>query len=183
MKPTSITISTSTLKRFDDDTPPQLFGVGNAALLETPLLGFIASRECPGHVMIETLDRIPEWIKARKTVVSGFHSPLEQQVLHSLLRRKACVIQVLARGFRDYRPLEHELEPLTEGRMLIVTACSATVARVTRAAALERNRLVLALTDEHCVPYLSPNSPLQTMMSSVSPEKSSMRYIAGKDEA
>ena len=163
MKPAPITLPETIHKRFDADKPLQLFGVGNAALLKTPLLALIASRECPAHIMIETLDRIPEWIKARKTIVSGFHSPLEQQVLHSFLRRNGCVIKVLARGIRDYRPLAHEQEPLTEGRMLIVTTCPPTVTRTTRATSLERNRLVLTLTDKHCIPYLSPNSPLQTM--------------------
>jgi predicted Rossmann fold nucleotide-binding protein DprA/Smf involved in DNA uptake len=183
MKPTLITLPVDIRKRFDAEKPLQLSCIGNADLLNTPLLGLIASRECPGHIMIETLDRIPEWIKERKTIVSGFHSPLEQQVFHSLLRRKGCVIKVLARGVRDYRPLAHEQEPLAEGRMLIVTARPSTVTRTTRATALERNRLVLVLTEEHCVPYLSPNSPLQAMVSSVSPEKSSMRSIAGKDGA
>ena len=167
MKPELITIPESIQKRFDADKPLQLVGVGKEALLERPLLALIASRECPGHIMIETLDRIPEWIKARKTIVSGFHSPLEQQALHSLLRRKACVIKILARGIRNYRPLAHEREPLTEGRMLIVTTYPSAVARTTRAAALERNRLALALTDEHCIPHLSHNSPLQTMTATV----------------
>jgi len=163
MKPTAIELPTSINIRFDADKPLRIYGVGNEALLNTQLLGLIASRECPGHVMIETLDRIPEWIKERKTIVSGFHSPLEQQALHSLLRRKGCAIKVLAHGIRDYRPLEHEQEPLTEGRMLIVTACPPTVTRTTRVTALARNRLVLTLTDEHCIPYLSPNSPLNAI--------------------
>jgi hypothetical protein len=57
-----------------------LFGVGAAAPLNEPLLGFIASRECPCHIFIETLDRVPQWVRAGRVVASGFHSPLEQQV-------------------------------------------------------------------------------------------------------
>ena len=34
----------------------------------------------------------------------------------------------------------------------------------TRATALARNRLVLALATERCVPYLSPDSPLQSLV-------------------
>ncbi len=39
----------------------------------------IGSRECPGQVLLETLEHVPEWVKAGRVIVSGFHSPLEQQ--------------------------------------------------------------------------------------------------------
>lgn len=41
---------------------------------------------------------MPEWVKAGRVIVSGFHSPLEQQVLHSVLRRTGRVVKVLARN-------------------------------------------------------------------------------------
>src|SRR3954469_955939 len=109
-------------------TQTGLFGVGAAALLAEPLLGFIASRECPGHILIETLDRVPQWVRTGRVVVSGFHSPLEQQVLTSLLRRDGRAAKVLARGLGigGYRPTLEEREPLAAGRMLVISALSAS---------------------------------------------------------
>ncbi|MCE5361543.1 hypothetical protein [Candidatus Igneacidithiobacillus taiwanensis] len=82
----------------------EFFAVGNIDLLSERLLGFLASRECPGHVLLETLERVPEWVKGGRVIVSGFHSPLEQQVLRSALRRQGRVVKVLARGITEYRP-------------------------------------------------------------------------------
>ena len=142
-------------------------GIGQASLLAEPLLGFVASRECPSQIFIETLDRVSQWVRAGRVVVSGFHSPLEQQVLTSLLRREGRAVKVLARGLGNggYRPTPVEREPLSSGRLLVLTAFPAGVTRTTRETALARNRLVLALSTEHYIPYLSADSPLRAWIS------------------
>ena len=98
MKPTLVTLSATCAQRVGPELATRIVGAGETALLDEPLLGLVASRECPGHVLLETLDRVPEWVKAGRVIVSGFHSPLEQQVLRSLLRRKGRAVKVLARG-------------------------------------------------------------------------------------
>ena len=154
MKPTPILLPPHLTPRIATDLATRFIGIGNPALLAEPLLGFIASRQCPGHVFIETLERVPQWAKAGRVLVSGFHSPLEQQVLHSLLRRQGRAVKVLARHLppgRDYRPATLEREPLTQGRLLILSASPVTENRTTRASALARNGLVITLSDEHYV--------------------------------
>jgi len=143
----------------------KFFAVGNTDLLAEPLLGLIASRACPGHVLLETLARVPEWVKAGRVIVSGFHSPLEQQVLHSVLRRKGRAVKVLARGMSDYyRTTAEEREPLAAGRMLVLTACPPEVRRTTRETAVARNRLVLTLASEIVAPYVADDSPLAVLL-------------------
>ena len=88
MKSAPIALPANCAQRVGAELATRIVGVGETALLDEPLLGLIASRECPGHVLLETLDRVPEWVKAGRVIVSGFHSPLERQVLRSLLRRK-----------------------------------------------------------------------------------------------
>ena len=154
MKPAVIPLLPHLAPRIAADLAARLIGIGNSAVLAEPLLGFIASRQCPGHVFIETLERVPQWAKAGRVLVSGFHSPLEQQVLRSLLRRQGRAVKVLARHLppgRDYRPAALEREPLTQGRLLILSASPATENRTTRASALARNGLVITLSDEHYV--------------------------------
>lgn len=164
MKSTLVAPTASLLERFGTDVQTQFAVVGNSALLGAPLLGLITSRECPGHVLLETLERVPQWVQAGRVIVSGFHSPLEQQVLRSVLRRKGRVVKVLARGMTDYRPAPDEREPLVAGRMLVVTACPPSVMRTTRETALTRNRLVLALAAEIAVPYIAKGSPLAVLL-------------------
>lgn len=164
MKPTPVTLPPHFALRVGAELATRIVGAGETALLAEPLLGLIASRECPGHILLETLDRVPEWIKAGRVIVSGFHSPLEQQVLRSVLRRKGRVVKVLARGMTDYRPTAEEREPLTTGRMLVITACPPEVRRTTRETALSRNRVVLALATEIVAPYIADGSPIAALL-------------------
>ena len=173
MKPAPVTLPPRCARRVGPELAARIVGAGETALLAEPLLGLIASRECPGHVLLETLDRVPEWVKAGRVIISGFHSPLEQQVLRSLLRRKGRVVKVLARGFGDkggnYRPTAEEREPLANGCMLVISAFAPSVTRTTRATALARNRLVLALAAEIVVPHVAAGSPLAALLSEPRP--------------
>ncbi|MGD9888446.1 MAG: DNA-processing protein DprA [Halothiobacillaceae bacterium] len=164
MKPVPVTLPLDCAQRAGIEVATRIVGVGERALLAEPLLGLVASRECPGHVLLETLDRVPEWVKAGRIIVSGFHSPLEQQVLRSVLRRKGRVVKVLARGMTDYRPAAEERESLTASRMLVIAACPPEVRRTTRETALARNRLVLALASEIVMPYVANGSPLAALL-------------------
>lgn len=165
MKSSIVALTSDYHQRIGPYLNARIVGLGEAALLAEPLLGLISSRECPGHVLLETLDRVPEWVKAGRVIVSGFHSPLEQQVLRSVLRRKAGrVVKVLARGMSDYRPSSDEREPLATGRMLVITTCPPEVRRTTRETALARNRLVLTLAAEVVVPYVAEGSPLAALL-------------------
>jgi predicted Rossmann fold nucleotide-binding protein DprA/Smf involved in DNA uptake len=167
MTPVPLRLLPHLAKRLEPGQAAHLMGIGNGALLAEPLLGFIASRACPAHVLIETLDRVPQWIAAGRIVVSGFHSPLEQQVLKSLLRREGRAVRVLARGFGDegdYRLAACEREALEAGRMLILTTCPPAVTRITRAMALARNALVLAFASEIHAPHITESSPLAELL-------------------
>ena len=163
MKPIPVTLPSHCAERVGPDLATRIVGAGETALLAESLLGLIASRECPGHVLLETLDRVPEWVKAGRVIVSGFHSPLEQQVLRSVLRRKGRVVKVLARGMTDYRPTAEEREPLEIGRMLVITTFPPEVRRITRQTALARNQLVLALASEVFTPCISVGSSLNLL--------------------
>jgi predicted Rossmann fold nucleotide-binding protein DprA/Smf involved in DNA uptake len=152
--------------RFCAKIPEALYCIGNAALLDEPLLCFIASRSYPGNILLQTVERVPEWLKAGKVITSGFHSPLEQQVLRSTLRRNGRVVKVLARGISDRSNLRlapEETEAIALGNMLVATAFSPEAHRTTRETALERNRLVLALADEICIPWAEEGSELGKM--------------------
>lgn len=159
MKPAPISLPPHLAARIPAEETARIVGVGEAALLSEPLLGLISSRECPGHILIETLERVPQWVQADRVVVSGFHAPLEQQVLRSLLRRReGRAVKVLARGITDYRPTADEQEPLAQGRLLILSALPPQTKRTTRETALQRNHLVRQLSAEVCTPYIAPGS-------------------------
>ena len=78
MKSAPVTLPPVCAQRVGPELAARIVGAGETALLAEPLLGLIVCRECPGHVLLETLERVPEWVKAGRVIVSGFHSPLEQ---------------------------------------------------------------------------------------------------------
>ncbi len=168
MKATRITVPERASRCLHGPGQATIDAVGNLALLDEPLLGLLASRECPGRVLLETLDRVPEWVKAGRVILSGFHSPLEQQVLRSALRHGR-VVKVLARGLTDCRPLLEERESLTTGRMLLLSACPPKERRTTRASAIARNRLVIALATDIVVPHVAAGSPLAALLAEIKP--------------
>jgi predicted Rossmann fold nucleotide-binding protein DprA/Smf involved in DNA uptake len=142
----------------------ELFVMGERGLLQHPLLGLLCSRECPGAVILETLDLVPDWVKAGRVVVSGFHSPLEQQVLRSLLRRQAKVVKVLAKALDGYRIPPVEAEAMASGRMLLISAFPKECRRTTRATALARNKLVADMVDELIIPHVAPDGALAAIL-------------------
>ncbi len=164
MKPSPLLLPIALHQRVGAEIQRQWSGVGNTALLDEPLLGLIASRECPGSVLLETLNRVPQWVKEERVILSGFHSPLEQQVLRSILRRKGRIVKLLARGFASYRVPSEERAALDESRMLVLTACPPETHYTTRTTALERNRLVIKLSMEAVIPYVAEDSPLAALV-------------------
>ena len=166
MKPTPILLTALKAHRAGNEFAASIAGVGKAALFDEPLLGLIASRECPGNVLLETLDLVPQWVKSGRVIVSGFHSPLEQQVLRSLLRRNGRAVKVLARCFSasGYRLDKEEQDAFANGRLLIISAFGADTPRVTRVSANKRNELVIALSTEVVTPFISNGSPLEEFL-------------------
>ena len=166
MKLVSISMNANFAQLVGAEFASRIIGVGESSLINKPLLGLIASRECPGNVLLATLERIPQWVKAGRVIVSGFHSPLEQQVLRSLLRRNGHAVRVLARCFSasGYRLVKEEQDAFANGRLLIISAFGADTPRVTRVSAIKRNELVIALSSEVVAPFVSKGSPLEELL-------------------
>jgi predicted Rossmann fold nucleotide-binding protein DprA/Smf involved in DNA uptake len=168
MKTAPVSLPSLCAHRVGPEIAARIVGVGETNLLANPLLGLIASRECPGNVLIETLDLVPQWVKTGWVIVSGFHSPLEQQVLRSVVRRKGRVVKVLARGLdpdrSSLRLTSAEGLALRESRLLVISPFGSDVTRTTRVTSLQRNQFVLALSDKTVVPHVSSGSPMEGLL-------------------
>ena len=87
------------------------------------------------------------------TVISGFHSPIEMECLHILLRGKQPIIICPARAIEALRIPADCRSAFNAGRILFVSPFTMAPKRVTKDSALRRNELVAALADEACIPY------------------------------
>jgi len=81
------------------------------------------------------------------------------EVLRRPLAAGAKVRGVCKLHAKLYRPAPEEREPLASAQMLVISAFASSVTSTTRATALTRNRLVLAMASEIVAPHVADGSP------------------------
>jgi hypothetical protein len=137
--------------------------LGNEELLNMPKTAFLCSRRVPASVVLKCYDWAIAQREAGRCVISGFHSQMEKDVLHYLLKGTQPIILALARGLKQR--LEPELQqPLELGRLLIITPFDSSVKWVTKENAAIRNRMMIEMADEVVVGYSSPDGQLDMIL-------------------
>ena len=132
-----------------EDAPKTLAFLGNADLLAAKRLAVFCSVTCPASLILAAHDlaKALRASSAGHVVVSGFHSPVEKEVLTVLLGGTQPVAKVAARGLEGMRVKRAYKGALKEGRLLFVSPFSAKHKRATAQGALYRNHVVAALAD------------------------------------
>lgn len=137
--------------------------LGNTELLKLSKTAFLCSRQVPASVVLKCYDWAIGQREAGNCVISGFHSQLEKDVFHYLLKGKQPIIIALARGIKEN--LEPELiKPLEEGRLLIITPFDRSVKRVSTDLAEVRNRLMIDLSDRVVIGFASAGGNLEKLI-------------------
>jgi predicted Rossmann fold nucleotide-binding protein DprA/Smf involved in DNA uptake len=148
--------------RLGADAPSQLTALGNLDLLALPKTVLFCSARCPGKVILTTYDQAAKWRDAGRCVISGFHSPVEKECLQILLRGSQPIIICPARALPQRVPPDWK-KPLTTGRLLILSAFTATANRITAELASRRNEFVAALADEVFIAHATVGGQLETL--------------------
>jgi predicted Rossmann fold nucleotide-binding protein DprA/Smf involved in DNA uptake len=122
--------------------------LGNKDLLQRKKIGFLASRKISTLSVLPTYDWAVEVSKLKDVaVMSGFHSPMERDVLKILLQGECGIIIVLARGMYRKLPKQYE-KAMEQNRLLIISNEKESVTRVSELSAHNRNKYVEELSDE-----------------------------------
>ncbi|MDQ1272734.1 MAG: hypothetical protein QG591_1364 [Planctomycetota bacterium] len=141
--------------------------VGNNGILKLPKTAFLCSRQVPAGVVLKCYDWAIAQREAGRCIISGFHSQLEKDVMHYLLKGTQPIMLALARGLK--KRLEPELsDVLSEKRLLIITPFDEKVKRVTRETANQRNRFMAELADEIFVAYASQGGNIEKLITDIS---------------
>lgn len=137
--------------------------LGNTELLDLHKTAFLCSRKVPASVVLKCYDWAIEQREAGNCIISGFHSQIEKDVLHYLLKGTQPIIIVLARGLKE--KLEPEFEkPLEQERLLIISPFDKAKKRVTQKTAIVRNLIMIEMADDIVVGNMSKNGQLQNIL-------------------
>ena len=130
---------------------------GKLELLDRKAIAFLSSRTIATDKVMACYDWATSLNAETDCVVSGFQSPIEQDVLHFLLKNRIPVSVVLARAM--YKQIPEELEEAyNDGRVLFISISNNT--RVNKATASIRNRYVVDLAQEVLFGMLAEKSSL-----------------------
>ncbi|MFN9302257.1 MAG: DNA-processing protein DprA [Candidatus Kapaibacterium sp.] len=139
---------------------------GNIDLIKLSKTAFLCSRTVPASAVLACYDWAIQQREQGHCVISGFHSPIEKDVLHYLLKGTQPIIVVLARGFKE--TMNHEfIKPLEQGKLLIISPFDAQVKRITSRTVLVRHQTMIDLADDIAVGYISKNGQLDTLLTPV----------------
>ncbi len=137
--------------------------LGNDEMLALPKTAFLCSRQVPASAVLKCYDWAVTQREEGRCVISGFHSQMEKDVLHYLLKGTQPIILALARGLKSR--LEPELKaPLAEGRLLIITPFNADTKYVTIETARLRNQMMIEIANKIVIGYSSPGGELEKLL-------------------
>ncbi|MCK5231502.1 MAG: hypothetical protein KAR13_14610, partial [Desulfobulbaceae bacterium] len=93
-------------KYFSGYNLPQLTVAGNLEILnnqKAPRTALFCSRNCPGSLILPAFDHVSALRDTGRTVISGFHSHMEQECFNLLLRGTQSIIICPARAIHNMR--------------------------------------------------------------------------------
>lgn len=126
---------------------PVLSAIGDLEILQRQKLALFCSGKCPGNLILQTYDLAQTLRDSGITVISGFHSPMEQECLTILLRGTQPVIYCPARSLDKMRLKAEWQDAITQQRLLLLSPFRANQNRATAELAQTRNEFVAALAD------------------------------------
>jgi len=139
---------------------------GNSDLLKLPKTAFLCSRKAPASVVLKCYDWAIEQREKGVCVISGFHSQIEKDVLHYLLKGQQPIILALARGLKEKMEPQF-VKPLEQGRLLIISPFDKSVKRVTEQTAETRNKMMIEIADDITVGFVSEGGNLEKLLEGI----------------
>jgi predicted Rossmann fold nucleotide-binding protein DprA/Smf involved in DNA uptake len=160
---------------------PHIWAIGNLEILDKHLVGFFCSVKCPGEVILRVYDLARNLRDAGVVVIGGFHSPLEKDCLDLLMRGTQPVVISPARSIENMRIPSAWKEPLTQGRLLILSPFESKHRRLTATLAEQRNRFVAYVADQVLVAYAALGGKTQRFCSEIAAQSKPMYTLDLKE--
>ena len=132
--------------RLKEQTPPILYGCGDAAILDTGGLAIVGSRNVD-DALVDYTENIGRLVaRARRTVVSGGARGIDQAAMRGALEAGGSVAGVMADGLEAAALARDHRELLMGGRLVLISPYD-PAAGFNVGHAMQRNKLIYALAD------------------------------------
>ena len=165
-----------------EESPTTVSMVGDADILTSDQkTALFCSSKCPGDAILKAYDLAQRLRTEGKTVISGFHSPMEKECLAILLRSPHPVIMCPARGLGNMRVRQEWKQPLADGRLLILSPFPPEMKRGTSADVTFRNRFVAALADEILIAHATKGGKIERLAKEIAAWGKSVRSVSGDE--
>ena len=136
---------------------------GNIEILQLNKTAFLCSRKIPASIVLKCYDWAIEQREAGNCIISGFHSQIERDVFHYLIKGRQPIIIAMARGIPDKLP-EILKKSVDDGRILLISPFNKDIKKVTVENATIRNKLMIDITDKVTVGYADPKGKLSQIL-------------------
>ncbi len=140
---------------------------GDRALFDNVWTAYFCSARCPGRIIMDSHALAKTWGEGGQPIISGFHSPVEKEVLRLLLRSKAPICLVVAHRMPKKIPKDFR-RPMDAGRMILASPFDDSARRTTAESALCRNMIVAAIAEKVFVAYAAEGSKTETLCRTIS---------------
>lgn len=134
--------------------------IGNRELMDRELVAFFASRTAPPEAFRLARRWAYEIARTDRVVISGFHSPIEREVLDVLLSHSCSVIVALGRSLYRRIPT-HLCAAYEENRLLMLSFRD--VPRASRSNSQIRNWAITDFASEVVFAPFASDSPLASL--------------------
>jgi predicted Rossmann fold nucleotide-binding protein DprA/Smf involved in DNA uptake len=138
--------------------------IGNTGLLDSSKTALFCSRKCPADKIMNACDKFKEWAAEGRTIISGFHSPVEKECLRIFLRAAGNIIVCPARGIENMRIPTDWKQPISNGQLLIISPFTDNIHQPTAATAEKRNNLIVSLAEKITVIHAESGSKLENIV-------------------
>jgi predicted Rossmann fold nucleotide-binding protein DprA/Smf involved in DNA uptake len=135
----------------------RLMVLGNLDLLQNDTLALFCSARCPGSLILKFYDALRALRDEQQTVISGFHSPLEQEALLTLIQGQGGIVICPARSIDTMRVPVAWHQVLSDERLLVLSPFAAHKERINARLAIRRNEFVAAIADRVLIVYAEPS--------------------------
>lgn len=137
--------------------------LGNKDILNQYKIAFLCSKQVPAEIILKSYDWAIEQREKGVCVISSFHSKIEKDVIHYLLKGLQPIILVHARGMkkREDKILLNEVE---KGRLLIISPFEETVTRISTNNAMRSIETIVEFADEVIIGYESPEGLISNVI-------------------